>query len=101
MHFLWRSAAEQSPVEPVFLDTLPLRAQAAVIHERFLILMENAKHLSGQMKTTQQTQLDNRWWMYQYLVSKHILVRSKATGCKYNKLGKLQGEVDDSPLKHK
>lgn len=25
--------------------------QAAVIYERFLILMENAKHLLGQMKT--------------------------------------------------
>lgn len=90
------------PRETRFPRYAPLRAQAAVIYEIFLILVENAKHLSGQMKTTQQTELDNQWWMYQYLVSKHFLVQSKVTVNMINfNSGKLQGEVDDSPLEHK
>lgn len=58
MYFPWFSTGRKKPVHPVFLYTSCLY-YLCIIYEGLHILLENAKHLSDQTKTTQVTEEDD------------------------------------------
>lgn len=62
MHFPWFSTGRKKPVHPVFRVDRLLHTSSVtcIIYEGFYILLENAKHLSDETKTTQVTE-QNDW----------------------------------------